>query len=44
MFQTEVVEKIETHILYSIIVAENYTIVRYLCNSMIEPGRPHMTV
>jgi hypothetical protein len=42
MFQTKVVEKIKTHISYSITLSENSAIYEIMWNNMVEAGRPHM--
>jgi len=44
MFQTNVVEKIKIHILYSITFLENYTVYENMWKSIEEPGRPQMTI
>jgi len=40
MFQTEFVEKIKTHILYSIFFSENYVVYEIMWKSVLEPDRP----
>jgi hypothetical protein len=44
MLQTKVVEKIKTHILYSIISPENRDVYEVMWKNMVEPGRPQMTL
>jgi hypothetical protein len=43
MVQTEVVEKIKPHILYSIKCVENRVIYEIMWKNIIEPGRSQMT-
>jgi len=45
MFQAEVVKKIKTHILCSVIPppSENFAICEIMWKNMIEPDRPQMT-
>jgi len=44
MFQTKVVEKIETHILCSITFFFDNLIVYEMCKNIVEPGMPQMTI
>ena len=44
MFQTEVVEKIKTHFILNYSTPENRTIYQVMWKSIVEPGRPQMTV
>ena len=45
MFQTNVKEKIKTHILYSItFFSENRTVYEIMRKNYVQPGRPQMTV
>jgi len=44
MFQAKVVEKIKTHILYSIFFLLNHTIYEIMWKNTVEPGRPQMTM
>jgi len=44
-FSNEVVEKIKTHILYSIIIfAENLAVYETMWKNMVKPDRPQMTI
>ena len=43
MFQTKVVEKIKTHILCSIMFAENLVVYEFMRKNMAEPYRPQTT-
>jgi hypothetical protein len=44
MLRTIVVEKIKTHILYSIISPENLDVYEVVWKNMVQPGGPQMTV
>jgi len=44
IFQTDVVEKIETHILYSIIFFQNHVAYEIMWKIFVELGRPQMTI
>jgi hypothetical protein len=44
MFQTNVVEKIKTHILYSITFSENHAVYEIMWKNMVQPDRPQMTI
>ena len=44
MFETNVIEKIKTHILYSIISPENRDLYEVMWKNMVHPDRPQMTV
>jgi hypothetical protein len=48
MFQTEVVEKIQTHYIYIYIFnnffSENRAVYGIMWKNMVEPGRPQMTI
>jgi len=44
MFQTEFVEKIKTHILYSITFSENLALHEIMRKNSVEPGKPQMTI
>jgi len=45
MFQTKVVEKLKTHILYPIIfIIENVAIYEIMCKMIVEPGRTQMAI
>jgi hypothetical protein len=44
MFHTKVVEKIKTRILCSITFLENRTLYEIMWKSIVEPGRPQMTL
>jgi len=46
MFQTKVVEKIKTHILFSITFyfRKKRTVYEIMCKNIVEPSRPQMTV
>jgi hypothetical protein len=44
MFQTKVVEKIRTHMLYSIIPPENRDVYEVMWKNVVQPDRPQMTV
>jgi len=44
MFQTNLVEKIKTHILHSITFFENRTVYEIMWKNVAEPDRPQMTV
>jgi len=49
MFETEAVEKIKTHILFSITFLfffnkENHAIYEIMWKNIVEPGRPQMTI
>jgi hypothetical protein len=43
-FQTKVVEKIKIHILYSTTFLEKRNIYEIMWKSVIQPGRPKMTI
>jgi hypothetical protein len=43
MLQTKVVEKIKTHIVYSITVSENCAVYEIMSKYVVDPERPHMT-
>jgi len=40
MFQTKVVEKIKTHILYTIAFSESLAVYEKMWKNMVEPDRP----
>jgi len=45
MFQTEVVEKIKTHILYSVtFFSENQAVYEIMWQNMVQTGRPQMAI
>jgi hypothetical protein len=44
MLQAEFLEKIKTHILFSIIFSENLAFYEIMWKNMVEPGRPQMTI
>ena len=44
MFQTRVVEKIKTHILFSILFSENHSVYEIMWENMVERGRPQLTI
>ena len=45
MFQTQIVEKLETHILYSItIFFENLAVYEIMWENTVDRGRPQMTI
>ena len=44
MLQVKVVEKIPTHILYSITFSENRVDYEIMWKNMVEPDRPQMTI
>jgi hypothetical protein len=44
MFQTKVIEKLKTHILYSVTFFENHTVYEIMWNNSAERGRPQMTI
>jgi len=44
MFQTEVVEKIKTHFVFSNVIFENHAFYEIMWNDIVEPGRPRMTI
>jgi hypothetical protein len=46
MFRTEVVEKIKTHILWSVTFfpLENRALCMIMCKNIVEPDRPQMTI
>jgi hypothetical protein len=44
MFQTEVVQRIKTHILYSKLILENHTVYDVMWKDTVEPDRPQMTI
>ena len=44
MFQTKVVENIETHILCFVTFSENLAIYEIMWKNMVEPERPQMTI
>ena len=44
MFRTKVVEKIKTHILYSITFVENRTVYEIMWKNILEMDRPRMTI
>jgi hypothetical protein len=43
MFQTKVVETIKTHFIFNNFF-RNPAIYELMCNNIVEPGRPHMTI
>jgi hypothetical protein len=44
MFQTKVVEKIKTHIFYSVTFFLNGTIYEIMWENAVEPGSPQMAI
>jgi hypothetical protein len=45
MFQKKVVEKIKTHILYSVIIfPENRAVYEIMLKNIVEPDRPQMAI
>jgi hypothetical protein len=44
VFQTIVVEKIKTHILYSILFYDNHVVYEIMWKYMVHPERPQMTI
>jgi len=44
MFQTKAVEKIKTHVLFSVNVVENRAVYEIMWRNIVEPDRPQMTV
>jgi hypothetical protein len=44
MFKTKVVEKIETHILFSVIFSENRAVYEVMWENMVQPDRPQMAI
>jgi hypothetical protein len=44
MFQANVVEKIKTHILFSITFSENRDVYEVMWKNMVEPDSPQMTI
>jgi hypothetical protein len=44
MFQTKVVEKLETQILGSINFSENRTVYEIMWKNIVKPDRPQMTI
>jgi hypothetical protein len=45
MFQTEVVEKVKTHMLFSVLFfSENRAVYEIMWKNMVEPDRPQMTI
>jgi hypothetical protein len=44
MFQTRVVEKIKTHILFSLLFSENHSVYEIMWENMVERGRPQLTI
>ena len=44
MFETKLVEKIKTHILWSITFCENHAVFEIMWKHIVEPDRPQMTV
>jgi hypothetical protein len=44
IFHTKLVEKIKTHILYSLIFSETHTIYEIMWSNMVERGRPPKTI
>jgi len=43
-FSEKVVQKIKTHILFSILFPENHSVYEIMWENMVEPGRPQMTI
>jgi len=44
MFQTNVVEEIKTHILWSITSSENRVVYEVIWKNMVDPDRPQTTI
>jgi len=44
MYQTKVVEKIKTHILYSIAFSKNHVFYKRQWKNILESDSPHMTI
>ena len=44
MFQTKVVDEIETHFVYNNFVPENCAVYEKISKNTVEPDRPQMTV
>jgi hypothetical protein len=44
MFQTKVVEKIKTHILFSVTFPENRAVYEIMWKNMVQGNRPQMTI
>ena len=44
MFETKLVEKIKTHILWSITFCENRAVFEIMWKHIVEPDRPQMTI
>jgi hypothetical protein len=44
MFQTKVIEKIKTHILCSITFFRNCFVLEIICQNIVEPPRPQVTI
>jgi hypothetical protein len=44
MFQTNVVDKIKTHILYSVTFFENHAVYEKIWKNPVEWGKPQMTI
>jgi hypothetical protein len=44
MFQTKVIEKIKTHILYSITLSGNCDVYEIMWKNMVQPDRPQITI
>jgi hypothetical protein len=44
MFQTKVVEKIETHIAYLVTFYENSAVCEIMWKNVVQPYRPHMAI
>jgi hypothetical protein len=44
MFQTDVVEKIKTRILYSVNILENRAVYEIIWKDMVEPDEPQMAI
>jgi len=44
MFQTKVVDEIETHFVYNNFVPENCAVYEKISKNTVEPDRPQMTI
>jgi hypothetical protein len=44
IFQTNVVEKIKIHILYSVTFSESRAVYEVMCKNMVQPDRPQMII
>jgi hypothetical protein len=44
MFQTKVLEKVETHFMFKTFIFENRALYDIMWKNIVDPGRPHITI